>query len=451
MQTQKYLPRNSTKERNSTNATIKQKKIKKAGALPECSRVKHCLEDFKLKDIEALRRDHINKTKKQKLTWLVEQLRTMDVPIHQKHFNYTIRGESICRNCFMYIHDLTQHMLDKAKSIGTNGRGSIQVHGNCLPQVQGQRAQMTSAIQGIIYADLIMTDEEKVQTGATFVNMTFEHVVQLSHEKITEMWMNDELPETPEDEVAPTLELVRKALKNLRNQFGTDIVYANDSNKWYCPLSFLVCDNIAHAWFNFLLRFICKKCFDFAERRREGFSSNSEEMAFRKECDLHTTEHRTARTHMDANARFTQQHPSQFSMIILDGTPGPTFPCWPRSAKPDNMKGRYCLPLYWEIGKSYGNNQWYYFLSPHWWPKGANYLLEIKYHLLRSLFTSHKPHALATTLLDQFDGGSENRNFPNFSFLSELVSKGILLIFLSSLPCFLFTHLFNMLTLHHPC
>lgn len=40
---------------------------------------------------------------------------------------------------------------------------------------------------------------------------------------------------------------------------------------------------------------------------------------------------------------------------------------------------------------------------------------------MRALFTSSDPHAAAQVLFDQFDGGSENRNFPNFAFLWEAV------------------------------
>jgi hypothetical protein len=122
---------------------------------------------------------------------------------------------------------------------------------------------------------------------------------------------------------------------------------------------------------------------------------------------------------MQANARLAENFPEKFAMILLDGTPGPTWPSWIASAKPDSMKGKYCFPLFWEIGYSYSTQQWFYFLGLHWWPKGANFLLEIKYHLLRALFTQGVS-AQVSTFFDQFDGGSENRNYPNFSFLAEL-------------------------------
>ena len=112
-------------------------------------------------------------------------------------------------------------------------------------------------------------------------------------------------------------------------------------------------------------------------------------------------------------------------MILLDCTPGHPWPSWVKSAKPDSMKGKFCIPHYWEIGKCYANGQWYHFVSLQWWPKGANFLIEIKYHLLRALFTSGL-HSSTTVLFDQFDGGSENRNFPNLAFLSELVNRGLM-------------------------
>ena len=47
------------------------------------------------------------------------------------------------------------------------------------------------------------------------------------------------------------------------------------------------------------------------------------------------------------------------------------------------MKGLYTLGLYWVVGKSYGDNKLYWCLSFKWWKKGANYLTELKYHVLR--------------------------------------------------------------------
>jgi hypothetical protein len=44
----------------------------------------------------------------------------------------------------------------------------------------------------------------------------------------------------------------------------------------------------------------------------------------------------------------------------------------------------FTLPLYWELAQHYSaDNQLYYFMSLHWWPKGANFILEAKYHLVR--------------------------------------------------------------------
>jgi len=185
-------------------------------------------------------------------------------------------------------------------------------------------------------------------------------------------------------------------------------------------------------------RFICSTCFDAAERKAKGFASEKERLEFLAECKIHTEEHRvcllrltnpsiryvlqTARAHMEANARLAQNDPHRFGMILLDGTPGPTWPSWAKSAKPDIMRGKFCIPLFWEIGKSYANDQWYYLISLHWWPKGANILFEIKYRLLRSLFTSGL-YTKRTTLFDQFDGGSENRNYGNLVLSSEVFNE----------------------------
>ena len=75
--------------------------------------------------------------------------------------------------------------------------------------------------------------------------------------------------------------------------------------------------------------------------------------------------------------------------------------------------------MFWEIGKLYSTKEIFYVFSLKWWPKGANFLIEIKYHILRAQRTSTGPSRLATRFFDWFDGGSENRNFPNLAFLSE--------------------------------
>ena len=43
--------------------------------------------------------------------------------------------------------------------------------------------------------------------------------------------------------------------------------------------------------------------------------------------------------------------------------------------------------------------------------------------LFRALKSSREKYAQAPTLFDWFDGGSENRNFPNLAFLAEMSSQ----------------------------
>ena len=238
-----------------------------------------------------------------------------------------------------------------------------------------------------------------------YVNITENTLVKMAHRLISDLWLQNKLPagDSRCRDSPPTENMVRTAVASLRNAFGANIIFAKDSGKW----------------------FICKKCFDFKEKSRIGFASDEERAILTKADDAHKLEHRQARAHMINNARNSSNHPNLFTMILLDGTPGPTIPNWIKSARPDDMKSKFCLPWYWEIGKSYGNNQWYYFLALHWWPKGANFLIEIKYHLLRALGTSPQPHSQARTLYDQFDGGSENGNFPNLFFLSTLMRQGL--------------------------
>ena len=125
---------------------------------------------------------------------------------------------------------------------------------------------------------------------------------------------------------------------------------------------------------------------------------------------------------MNMHARLAVERPTEFIMFLCDGTPGPGFPSWAGSQKPTLMKGKFCITLFWEIARSYSDDQWYFFLSLKWWPKNANFLLTLKYHMLRALLS--KPGTSSNlTFFDQFDGGSENRNYPNFAFLAEAKEK----------------------------
>ena len=126
---------------------------------------------------------------------------------------------------------------------------------------------------------------------------------------------------------------------------------------------------------------------------------------------------------MNTKSRMATQSPQHFMMLLIDGTPGPSFPSWAASAKPASMKGKYCIPLYWEMCRSYSSDQWIYVFSLKWWPNNANFLLEIKYHLLRALLSSGDPVSQAHTFFDQFDGAGLNRSYPNFAFLSEAYDK----------------------------
>lgn len=297
------------------------------------------MDQFTLGDLKQLRTDVHKRSKSEQQQWLVEQMRPMESACDNKHMNYEVRGKKVCRHGFLKIYDLTLYALNAARNQIKTGSESIHVHGNALPSVQADRGVMLSAIQGIIYADCVKTDEEKIQTGATFVNMTLSSLVKMSHQKITNMWFNNQLP--PGDSrcsaTPPSEALIKEAIKGLRNQFGTDIHFAKDTGKW----------------------FICTKCFEFGELNARGFASQAEKAKFTKEMEAHRTEHRQARAHKDANARMASQQPGMFAMILLDGTPGPTVPSFVHSAKPGSMKGKYCLPTYWEMGKSYSNNQWY--------------------------------------------------------------------------------------------
>ena len=91
----------------------------------------------------------------------------------------------------------------------------------------------------------------------------------------------------------------------------------------------------------------------------------------------------------------------------------------------------FTIPLYWVLGKSYLDGKLYHIFSLKWWKKGANYLQEVKYHILRciifddgyelnfciarALLTGSEACSQFRVLYDHWDGGSDNRNFVNFA------------------------------------
>ena len=64
------------------------------------------------------------------------------------------------------------------------------------------------------------------------------------------------------------------------------------------------------------------------------------------------------------------------------------------------MKGKHCIQTFWEVGLSYSTDEKFYVLGLHWWNKGANFMTEIKYHVLRALLTSGQRHSNAKLLYD---------------------------------------------------
>jgi hypothetical protein len=62
--------------------------------------------------------------------------------------------------------------LNEARSVVENGHGSTRFHGNLKSEVQAARGSMMSEIRGIIYADYVKADQEKIQPGAVYAHMT---------------------------------------------------------------------------------------------------------------------------------------------------------------------------------------------------------------------------------------------------------------------------------------
>jgi hypothetical protein len=152
---------------------------------------------------------------------------------------------------------------------------------------------------------------------------------------------------------------------------------------------------------------------------RTRVSSEQERQFFLEDVAAHSADHQNARAHKDFQAAMCEKYPQENFMLLLDGTPGPTFPSWAGGQVPSELKGSFGIPLFWEVGKSYSTGQVYFAMSLKWWAKGANFMLELKYHLLRAALSS-PDSADVRNFFDWWDGGSENRNFPNFAFLAEL-------------------------------
>ena len=219
-------------------------------------------------DLRKLKTDVADKKPQQKLSWLVEQLRTMGSPGKGSHFDYKILGRAVCRGCFLTAFGVTEYQLNEARSAVETGHGSIRVHGNSKSEVQAARGSMLSTIRGIIYADYVKADEEKIQTGAVYVNMTKGTLAKCARDKITQMWQNNELPQGDSRcrEKPPSYDLIVEAIDGMRTSFGEDIHFAKDSTDW----------------------FICTTCFDLAEQQKVGFSSPDKAAEWKSKSYNHT-------------------------------------------------------------------------------------------------------------------------------------------------------------------
>ena len=386
-----------SKEKMTKKKKVTKKDSDVFGATCTCQRSDGiCIGQFTINQVHAFQKDLVNRSKTEKKQWLIEQLRSRSKG-KQKHVRYEVGGKVLCRHGFLSLFGLKKHHLDKARQVVDKGGGSLSVHGNKLSGVQANRGAMNTAIQGLARAEMAKETEE-IQTGAMHVNCTFTAFIPRMREITDARWMENKLPQGDSRcrEKPPSEDIIASAVKSMRTQYGQDIVWAQDNGKW----------------------FMCAVCLKQSKRRERGFSSDQDKQAFLKEVAAHSADHTNARAHKDFQAAMCEKYPLDYFMLLLDGTPGPTFPSFSGGTVPSELKGTHGIPLFWEVGKSYSTGEVYYALALKWWPKGANFLLEVKYHLLRAALSLPSSVDLKA-FFDWWDGGSENRNFTNFAFLAK--------------------------------
>ena len=93
------------------------------------------------------------------------------------------------------------------------------------------------------------------------------------------------------------------------------------------------------------------------------------------EMRLHSEHWKLARAQIEFRQQTAADPLSKSLAFVLDGTTSPTFPSSAGGSCATELKGLHCLPLFWELGHSFSDDQTYYFLSFRHWPKGANYML----------------------------------------------------------------------------
>ena len=242
--------------------------------------------------------------------------------------------------------------------------------------------------------------EEIQNCKVSYSHQTKSAFVHEISQDMQQAWLNDELPPSAGP---PADSTIRQALKTLKTVCGRTIEFANNNGKW----------------------FICMICLTFSILASRGVSNNAEHATLKAKYDEHSKDHRAARTYFESLKLFVANHGAMCCMLLLDGTPGPLFPSWIGGSQPSSMKGLYCIPLLWEIGKSYADNKTIHIFSLPWWRKGANFLITIKYHLIWVVITSLEEVGRASVFYDYFDGGTENANFTMLLFLCDSVAKKV--------------------------
>jgi len=283
-------PYSSTKRRLSTEPKVqrpkKRAKWMKDGALRKrlataCHCKKQCLEHFSLAQIRSAVSDNLNRSERDNKQWLSEYVQRNT---KNGEVVYKINDIVVCRFAFLKFH---AYSIDKLQ-----GAAKMAAAGNSLPihfRVGGARENAGCAFTVGILAGLFNAECDKL-VGGHWILPGYLDVAEITSE-VRKAWSSQpaELrpPRCPSETIVRSV--MKSDFKNVVSPLGND---------WG----------------------ICNVCVEQRFKAKQGALTESERTAIQNEIAQHRMHHKEERKLLERTNTLTQQHPEQFSQILIDMT-----------------------------------------------------------------------------------------------------------------------------------
>lgn len=320
----------------------------------------------------------------QSLTEHVSSMLRVMVDAHG-NMNYSFLNNRVCKNMFIFIHGISQWKLDQAWKLFRH-RSLFTVH--------GMTGRWKQSKKDWVYAELWVYFDEICDTqvdGKMHLPNFLTNEDLVAHLK--QIWTQlDSQERPPGDPNPPSIQVVRKVRKKYFKH-----VRSPKLGDWGA----------------------CYVCITLGEKRKRGFISVEAREEYLKQTKTHSFIHKTVRRGQQLRARYARNNREKVIFLYWDYTRAVKIPAFhpkifdSRSKKPISIEWALCLDM--------GTGKKYFVLHTGNIGKDANTIITVAYCIIRALLTdASAPYISASTFFAQFDGGSENANYPMLAFCDIL-------------------------------